>query len=81
MTTSFALFVRGDIGNSLRANAVGTLLAAFCIAVLAWSAVGLFCGRWLLISPERLLVRSIVVFLALLLVRWIIIVGLRTGLL
>jgi hypothetical protein len=80
MTTSFALFVRGDFGNSLRANAVGTLLAAFCIVLLAWSGIGLFYGRWLLVSPERLLIRSIVVFLTLLLVRWIIIVGLRTGL-
>src|SRR5947208_1542702 len=32
MTTSFALLMHGDVVNSLRANAVGTLLALFCLA-------------------------------------------------
>ena len=36
MTTSFALLVRGDVPNSLRANAVGTLLALFCLALIPW---------------------------------------------
>jgi len=39
MTTSFALLVRGDLENSLRANAVGTLLALFCLAVVPWSLI------------------------------------------
>src|SRR5207237_10247334 len=34
MTTSFALLVRGDVVNSLRANSAGTLLALFCLAFI-----------------------------------------------
>src|SRR5262249_50746612 len=40
MTTSFAFLVRGDVKNSLRANWVGTLLAAFCVAFIPWALVG-----------------------------------------
>ncbi len=36
MTSSFALLVRGDVMNSLRANAVGTLLALLWAAAIPW---------------------------------------------
>jgi hypothetical protein len=77
MTTSFALLVRGDVGNSLRANAVGTLLAVFCLALIPW---GLACAAWgrpfLVVSLERALTRVVVVFLVLMLARWVIVLGL-----
>jgi hypothetical protein len=74
LTTSFALLMKGDVGNSLRANAVGTLLALFWIVLIPWSLVSSFCGRPLfLISIERAVLRAIILFLTLLLVRWVIV--------
>jgi hypothetical protein len=76
MTTSFALLVRGDLWNSLRANAVGTALAVFCLALIPWSLASAVRGRWLWIrSPERVLTRLVILFLVLLLGRWLIVVG------
>src|SRR5262249_60052634 len=45
MTTSFALLVRGDVVNSARANAVGTLLALFGAALVPWCVVAALTGR------------------------------------
>src|SRR5438270_2880047 len=45
MTTSFALLVRGDLKNSLKANAVGTLLAIFCALFIPWSVLCSASGR------------------------------------
>ena len=45
MTTSFALLIRGDVWNSLKANAVGTLLAAFCLALVPWCLICSLRGR------------------------------------
>ena len=71
MTTSFALFVRGDLLNSLRANCVGTLLATFCLVLIPYSLVSACRGRYVfLLSVEWLLPRFIVVFCVLLLLRW-----------
>ena len=39
MTTSFALLIRGDVANSLRANWVGTLLAGFCMVLIPYGFV------------------------------------------
>jgi hypothetical protein len=76
MTSSFALLVRGDVLNSLRANAVGTLLAVFCLLVIPWGVVSLVRGRLLYVrSVERALTWAVGIFLALLLVRWAIVVG------
>jgi Protein of unknown function (DUF2752) len=76
MTTSFALLVRGDVGNSVRANAVGTLLAVFGLILIPWCAVGALMGRLPLIrSPERALTIAVSVFLSLMLLRWLIVVG------
>jgi hypothetical protein len=82
MTTSFALLVRGDVENSLRANAVGTLLAAFGLVLVPWSLASVARGRLLIIrSLERALTWTVVVFVALMLIRWAIVlaVGWRNG--
>jgi hypothetical protein len=71
MTTSFALFIRGDILNSLRANCVGTLLAAFCLALVPWSLASVWLRRPLfVVAIEPVLIRLLVAFLVLLLLRW-----------
>ena len=77
MTTSFALLVRGDLKNSLKANAVGTLLAIFCALFIPWSVFCSASGRSLLIvSFERAVTWTVIIFMALLLVRWGIVLGL-----
>jgi hypothetical protein len=77
MTTSFALLVRGDVLNSLRANAVGTLLALFCAALVPWSLACVICSRYFLIrSLERALTATVVVFVVLLVLRWLVVLGL-----
>jgi hypothetical protein len=77
MSTSFALLVRGDLVNSLKANAVGTLLAALCMAIVPWSLACAVCNRPILVySMEKALMRIIIVFLALMLVRWVLVLGL-----
>jgi hypothetical protein len=74
MTTSFALLVRGDLWNSLCANAAGTLLAAICLAFIPWS---LYCAlqgrRVLILSFERAFTRVVIAFLVLMLLRWAIV--------
>jgi len=71
MTSSFALFVRGDVVNSLRANAAGTVLAVLFLIVIPWSIVSSLRGRWLFCrSLETVLVRVIVGFMLFVLVRW-----------
>lgn len=71
MTSSFALFVRGDVGNSLRANAVGTLLAAFCLFLVPWGLASAWTGRLVFVrSFEWVLVRCVLAFVLLLFVRW-----------
>jgi hypothetical protein len=71
MTTSFALLIRGDLWNSLRANAVGTLLGLFCLAFIPWAVWSAFRGELLFISSvESTLTRLVVAFLVLMLMRW-----------
>jgi hypothetical protein len=77
MTTSFALLAHGDIGNSLRANAVGTLLALAALAAIPWGIVSAARGRWLGIwALEPWLLRFVIVFVVLALARWGVVVGL-----
>jgi hypothetical protein len=76
MTTSFALFIRGDILNSLRANCVGTLLAAFCLVLIPWSLASVIVRRPLfLVAIEPVLIWVIVVFLIVLLLRWAVVLA------
>jgi hypothetical protein len=76
MTTSFALLMHGDVINSARANVVGTLLAAFCLALIPWSLISIYLGRPLfIVSIEPILIRVIIVFLLLLLTRWVIVLA------
>jgi hypothetical protein len=71
MTTSFSLLMHGDLANSLRANAVGTLLAIFCLLLIPWSVASAIRSEPLFIaSMERALLWVIVVFLVLALARW-----------
>jgi hypothetical protein len=76
MTTSFALLVRGDVGNSLRANAVGTLLALVLAAAVPWSLYSAARGRWAWVrSLEPVLLRLVIAFVALSLARWGVVLG------
>jgi xanthine/uracil permease len=76
MTTSFAHLVRGDVWNSVRANAVGTLLAAFCLMLVPWNLACALRGRlYLVTSIEWILTRLVIGFLILLLGRWLIVVA------
>jgi hypothetical protein len=77
MTTSFALLVRGDVLDSLRANWVGTLLACFCLAFIPWAAVSVLCGRTFFVrSLEGGLIAVITGLLVLMLLRWGLVLGL-----
>lgn len=77
MTTSFALLVRGDVLASLRANAVGTLLAVFFLGLIPWSLAGAVRGRWVWVRRlEPWVLRVVIAFTGLALLRWGIILGL-----
>jgi hypothetical protein len=74
MTTSFALLVRGDIVNSLRANAVGTLLALVCLAYIPWSLFSVVRKRALFIaSMERTVFALVLGFTVLMMIRWVVV--------
>jgi hypothetical protein len=76
MTTSFALLVRGDVVNSIRANGVGTLLALFGMVLIPWSLTAAFTGRTLFVrSLERAITVVILGFLGLMLLRWMVVLG------
>lgn len=78
MTTSFALLVRGDLVNSLRANWVGTGLAVFCLLFVPWSLVSIVRGRLLWVrNVEAVLAFLVGVFTVLMLGRWGIVLLLR----
>jgi hypothetical protein len=71
MTSSFTLLMHGDPWNSVQANFVGTLLAIFCLAFIPWALASAVRGRLLLVrSLETILVRLVLAFVILLLVRW-----------
>ncbi|HZU36355.1 MAG TPA: DUF2752 domain-containing protein [Gemmataceae bacterium] len=77
MTTSFSLLMHGDVWNSLKANAVGTGLAVFCLFLIPWCLASAWVSRPLgLWSLERALIRLLIVFLVVLFVRWGIVLGL-----
>ena len=79
-TTSFALTMHADPANALRANSVGTLLAVFCLAVVPWSVISAWRGRYLfIVSAERALIVTLLTFVVLMLVRWGIVLALAWG--
>jgi hypothetical protein len=71
MTTSFSLLMHGDVVNSLHANAVGTLFAVFCLALIPWNLVCAFRGRlyWVR-SLETSATMVLLILLTLMLLRW-----------
>lgn len=71
MTTSFALLVRGDVVNSIRANWVGTGLAVFCALLIPWCIVSSFRARFLFVRRIEWMLGFLVgVFTILMLGRW-----------
>lgn len=71
MTTSFALLVRGDIWNSLKANWVGTGLAVLCAFLIPWCLISSFRGRYLWVNRiEAALGFAVGSFTVLMLGRW-----------
>jgi Protein of unknown function (DUF2752) len=80
MTSSFALFVRGDLLHSLQANAAGTLLAMMSLLFILWGLTTAVMGRmvWLR-SWERVVAWMFLVFVGVMLVRWGIVMVLRMG--
>jgi hypothetical protein len=71
MTTSFALLVRGDLVNSMRANWVGTSLAIFCAAVIPWAIISAFRGKYLWVQRvDAMLALSVGVLTVAMLLRW-----------
>jgi len=65
-----------DPVNSLRANWVGTLLALLGLLAIPWCLVSCYLGRPLfLVSVETMLVRIVVALLALMIFRWVIVLG------
>jgi hypothetical protein len=76
MTSSFALLVHGDVMNSLRANAVGTLLALLWAGSIPWLlACGVMGRPWGSALVERGMLGLIITFVALLLLRWFVVLG------
>lgn len=76
MSTSFALLIRGDLANAMRANSVGALLAGFGLLVLPWSVVSAIRGRTVFVrSLEQTVAWIVTGFLGLALLRWFAVVA------
>lgn len=72
MTTSFALLAHGDVVNSLKANWVGTLMAAFWLGLIPWGLYGAIKGRVVWVrNLELFLTVSVGVVLFLMVARWL----------
>jgi hypothetical protein len=78
MTTSFSLLMHGDLVHSLQANCVGTLLAGFCLLVIPWALASVVKRRALFVPSLEIAVMCVVVsLLVLMIIRWVVVVGLR----
>jgi hypothetical protein len=78
MTTSFALLMHGNLPASLRANSVGTLLALFLLGTIPWSLAAAVRGRWPWVRRlEPWLLRIVIMFTGLALVRWSVLLAMR----
>jgi Protein of unknown function (DUF2752) len=72
MTSSFALLMHGDVVESLKANFAGTLLACVGLAFVPWSVLSMVRGRWLgTRDAEGLLLRVVIVFVVVMMGRWL----------
>jgi len=75
MTTSFALLIRGDVLNALRANWVGALLALSCLLFIPWSLLSAWKRRTIFVrSVEQTFTILVVAFMVLMLLRWAIVI-------
>jgi hypothetical protein len=71
MTSAFALLVRGDLWNALKANAVGAGLAVLGAAFVPWALISVARGRWLWFRRiEDIFIRLTVLFLVAMFARW-----------
>lgn len=78
MTTSFALLVRGDLVNAWLANQAGVILALVCAVMIPWGIISLVRGRLLWIqSWDRALSWLVLGLLALVVFRWLAVVGIN----
>ena len=72
MTTSFSLLVHGDVGNSLKANWVGTLFCASIIVLTPWLVASAIRGRLLWVRNAEMFSTILLCTLLLLMTgRWI----------
>jgi hypothetical protein len=70
--------MHGDLVNSLRANAAGTLLALLGLAAIPWSLVSAWRGRYLWIANlDRVVLVLIYLITFIMIVRWLCIGGWR----
>jgi hypothetical protein len=78
MTTSFALTIRGDLSDAVRANSVGVMLALTLLAAIPWCIASVLCRRTLFVqSAEQAPMVIVIGLLSLMLVRWAVLVGLK----
>jgi hypothetical protein len=78
MTTSFALLVRGDVLNSLRANSAGTALALFCLAFIPWAAYSVVRRHTPFVrSLELAFMIVILTLVTVMLLRWLLVLALH----
>jgi hypothetical protein len=78
MTTSFALLMHGDIAASLRANAVGTVLAIIAMLLIPWSLLCACKNRlYGIVSIEKTLTIWVIILMSITLLRWLIVMGLN----
>lgn len=72
LTTSFALLVRGRIGEALWANPAGPVLAVMLAAVWPWLLVSVVSRRWYLSSdPAGILLKLVIGWFLLTLAQWV----------
>jgi hypothetical protein len=78
MTTSFALLIRGDVWNSLKANWAGTFLGLGCLIFIPWSVASVWVGRTLFVrSVEKIITILFLLLLGGMLLRWGLVLVLR----
>jgi hypothetical protein len=78
MTTSFALTIRGDLLSAVQANSVGVLLALTLLAAIPWCIGSAIRERTLFMrSAERTLLVMVLGLLGLMLLRWVVVVGVK----